>query len=361
MTKIKQTECIYMKCKNTAKQGGDYCRPHEPKKVGTGKWTKTTYKECHSGNVVVAEPRGIKIYAGGSNRDGGWWRMNPYPDIAIGPESVVKNKGSKAFLPEEGWSMLQPFLEPVSDVIGLDWPDMGVPLAFNKPLPREFWTTLVYHIWKKEIKTVSCQCVGGHGRTGVQVCILLHLLTPEKERTWTDFAGLLDHVHKVYCKNAVENDKQALYAAEMCDLEAGDYTIHSRWGGTALGSTGGGNTWSKGKKWCKHCMQWCQANDIINQECGDCYEERVNGKKEEVETVQVALATLAPVDHDKALTLSHPDDDIVSADEAVAQCGMCNTLFDYTPPYCDECDSADIRSFVDVDDDYWGGQFAGCW
>ena len=111
-------------------------------------------------------------------------------------------------------------------------------------------------------------------------------------------------------------------------------------------------------------MQWCQANDIINQECGDCYEERVNGKKEKVETVQVALATLAPADHDKPLTLSDADDiadadDIVTADEAVAQCCTCNTLFDYTPPFCDECDSSDIRSFADVDDDYWGHQWAG--
>ena len=78
-------ECKETKCKNTPKKGHVYCGLHG-KKTNTGvKTVKTSWsKPCHTGNVLVASPQGINIYAGGSSRSGGWWRMLPYPDLAIG-------------------------------------------------------------------------------------------------------------------------------------------------------------------------------------------------------------------------------------------------------------------------------------
>ena len=62
---------------------------------GTYGHTYNTYKnektECHWGNPLVFTTHdGIEVYAGGSSRGGGWWRMEPLPDLAMGPDNEVR-------------------------------------------------------------------------------------------------------------------------------------------------------------------------------------------------------------------------------------------------------------------------------
>lgn len=182
---------------------------------------------CHHGNVLVFECDDVKVYAGGTNRDGGWTRMNPYPDLALGPIGVIASASSRDVLPK-GWSCTEKVGGgnlPV--VMEIDWPDYNVP----KNLGKDFWYALVDDIKDKGIKSVSTQCMGGHGRTGVQLAILLHLMS--KEHEWADAYELIEYVRKAYCDHAVEAKCQQEYIADICDLPVGKSAIAIK----------GGNSW----------------------------------------------------------------------------------------------------------------------
>jgi hypothetical protein len=222
-------KCSKKECINTAKKGLLYCSPcQKAKNKTTVKYAPKIKATCHNGNPLIADVNGVKIYAGGSSRSGGWWKMLPYPDLAIGPDSIVYGHGPKPIDPRWGQTQSSKYYsEQLPILIGLDWPDFGLPKnTSGKTMPREFWYALVSDIHEQGIKTISTQCMGGHGRTGVSLSILLHLLTPESERTWVDLAGLLKHIHKVYCTQAVEGDEQAEYIAHVLNIEEGDYTLH---------------------------------------------------------------------------------------------------------------------------------------
>ncbi len=179
---------------------------------------------CHTGNIPVIEEQGVIVYGGGTNRDGGWHTMAEVPDLALGPKGVMRSVHYNDVIPD-GWKCANAFIaQQVPILIEIDWPDFSIP----RNLGKEFWLALVDDIKERGIKTVSCQCMGGHGRTGVQLAILMHYQTPEDKRTWKDTADLVMEVRKRMCEHCVESKSQQTYIAEVCDLPEGESVIVSR-------------------------------------------------------------------------------------------------------------------------------------
>ena len=331
--------CKVEGCKNMAKRWKEYCGTHKsaPKEAENDKVTKKTTKfkswndakECHTGNVLVGKPQGISIYAGGSSRSGGWWRMLPYPDLAIGTSEIVSKKGPAPL--DKRWvgtKSAQWIAEELPIVISLDFPDFGIPKGIDgKPLPRQFWLDLVDDIIDRDIKTISTQCMGGHGRSGIQIAMLLYLLTPKDDRQWTSLAELLAHIHEVYCNQAVEGDGQAKYIAEVCGIEEGDYKLHhsragGNWGGAWYNDYDYGHTYAVGnskvkkteaKQWCRDCGQWTEVSEFDKGEkkCKSCLKS---------------------------------DD--------VFKCDVCNAEYDWDIQHCSTCDVG-IVTEIDTAKDKW--------
>ena len=209
--------------------------------------TTTTWKskaDCHSGQrVVFTTHDGIEVLAGGKNRSGGWHKAHPLPQLAMGPDETMASPSvlkSKTIVPQ-GWSCEQHLtnLEPPI-LVYLDFPDFGVP-ALNK----YFWYALVDDIREHGIKSVSTQCAGGHGRTGVQLAILRYLMATDAERaTYTDAGVLIDWVREIHCTHAVETKGQQEYIAMVCDIPVGENKIHSYYGGYSYG--GGKSSFNQG-------------------------------------------------------------------------------------------------------------------
>ena len=178
-------------------------------------------KDCHSGNPLVFKTGDIKVYAGGTNREGGWHRMTPAPQLAMGPLGVIRSAKTRDILPE-GWSssnMVSGGAAPI--VMEIDWPDYGIP----NNLKANWWKALVQDIKDKGIKSISTQCMGGHGRTGVQLAILAHLLIPEDEHEWKDANELVTWVRSKFCSHAVESKSQQTYISEVCGIPEGDSVV----------------------------------------------------------------------------------------------------------------------------------------
>ena len=187
--------------------------------------TGTTWKECHTGvNLVFTTHDGIEVYAGGSSRSGGWWLMENPPDLAMGPDSEVlkgmpKGNASRG-LETASWPCMDKIeiAEPPKNLLAMDFPDFNVPADLGK----EFWEQLVIDIRKNKVKTIHCMCMGGHGRTGVQLAILRYLLATKKEREeWENAYDVVMAIRGPYCDKAVEATKQQEYVADMCGIPAG--------------------------------------------------------------------------------------------------------------------------------------------
>ena len=170
--------------------------------------------DCHTGNILVFSTGGVDVYGGGSSRNGCWYRMDPLPDLALGPSDVVKRD---VFSFPDGWAISKYAPKPPV-IIPIDWPDYSIP----RTLKREFWLDLAYDIKTQDIKTVSCQCVGGHGRTGVQLAILAHLLIPKEEHTWKNSAQLIRFIRSRMCEHEVEAASQQQYIADVCQIPLGE-------------------------------------------------------------------------------------------------------------------------------------------
>jgi len=173
---------------------------------------------CHKKNPLVFDTGTVKVYAGGTNREGGWHRMPNKPDLAMGPLGVIASNKTADLLPK-GWKSSSNVIGNIPTVVmEIDWPDYGIP----KNLGPSWWDALVEDIESKNITTISTQCMGGHGRTGVQLAILAHKLIPEKDHTWKDAAELIAFIRESYCKHAVESKQQQTYVADCCGLSEGE-------------------------------------------------------------------------------------------------------------------------------------------
>tara|TARA_R100000458_G_C8271577_1_gene246304 strand:+ start:987 stop:2660 length:1674 start_codon:yes stop_codon:yes gene_type:complete len=203
---------------------------------GTGYAGRSASTECHWGNPLVFTTHdGIEVYAGGSSRGGGWWKMTPLPDLAMGPDNEVK-KGYSQLKVEtkgvnmDGWKCMTVLEERKPPaVLEMDFPDYNVPQDCDK----SFWEAIVLDIRERDIKTVHTMCMGGHGRTGIQLaCLYYHLSNDEKRATWEDANALISEVRTLYCNKAVEAEKQQEYVAMMCGLPVGDTLGFHKYGGT---------------------------------------------------------------------------------------------------------------------------------
>lgn len=158
---------------------------------------------CHTGNVCVFEIDNLVIYAGGWRRCGGWTKLSPFPQIAIGPSEVMQITKQK---------------DHICKFINMNWPDFGLPCVEDG-----FWLSLVQEIEANSIKNISCQCMGGHGRTGTQLAILGYLL---KDKGCISHAStvfsLVMYIRSIYCDCAVETVEQQEYIAKVLCIPIGD-------------------------------------------------------------------------------------------------------------------------------------------
>ena len=202
----------------------------EMKKMKKEYNTWTSKQSCHTGhNLIFKTTDGIEVWAGGRNRNGGWHLMNPLPQLAIAPsETLGANKLDSGTDVPEGWSCQQHLTNGTPPhFISLDWPDFSIP-----KVSKYFWYAVIDDIREHNIKVISTQCAGGHGRTGVQLAILAHLLLPTEQHTWKDAGELIDWVREQHCTHAVEAKSQQEYIAEVCDIPHGESKIHATsWGG----------------------------------------------------------------------------------------------------------------------------------
>ena len=209
--------------------------------------TKTTWKApappCHSGqNKVFTTTGGIDVYAGGRNRSGGWWMMKTPADLAIGPDETMrpsygKSLGGSTVVPK-GWSCDQFIgrIDPPKFIIEMDFPDFGVPQVEDY-----FWYALHDDIIEHGVRSVSTQCAGGHGRTGVQLAILYYLLNDDDVKaSITDAAQLIELVRDLHCSHAVETNEQQRYIARVLDIPVGESVVVERYGGWSSYSWGAG-------------------------------------------------------------------------------------------------------------------------
>lgn len=209
--------------------------------------TKTTWKsapskaDCHTGQeIVFTTTSGIDVYGGGRNRAGGWWKAKPVPQLAMGPSETMtpfnKSALSGSTVVPEGWSCdkyvgrIDPPL-----LISMDFPDFGVPQVQDL-----FWYALCDDIVENNIKSVSTQCAGGHGRTGVQLAILYYLLNDDMVRSSiTSASQLIELIRDLHCHHAVETNEQQKYIARVCDIEVGPSVIVDRYAGYSWNGGGG--------------------------------------------------------------------------------------------------------------------------
>ena len=239
--KNKGKKCVRHGCSNNAPKGKSYCKTHNYSSTSTGfghGYKIAPKPPCHSGQNSVFTVGDIEVFAGGRNRNGGWQKMNPPADLAMGPSETLGSWGASKTEVPEGWTCADTLKEVTPLMISFDWPDFSIP-----KVGKEFWYALVNDIREHGIKRISCQCAGGHGRTGVQLAILAYLLSDEKSREmWPDAAVLTKWVRKAHCSHAVEAQSQQKYIAEVCDIPLGEMLI-------AEVSYGGGKYWGGSNQW----------------------------------------------------------------------------------------------------------------
>ena len=210
----------------------------KPMKQYTNYNTYESKAGCHTGhNLIFKTSDGIEVWAGGKNRQGGWQKMSPLPQLAMGPsETLVSYSASSKTDVPEGWSCEQ-HLENTTPppMLSLDWPDFSIP-----KVSKYFWYAVIDDIREMKIKSISTQCAGGHGRTGVQLAILAYLLGTKEERVaWPDAGVLIDWVRDMHCTHAVESKDQQQYIADVCGIPHGTDKVVST----------GGFGWSDNTKW----------------------------------------------------------------------------------------------------------------
>jgi len=188
----------------------------------TSDWGNYSKAECHTGqNLIFTTTGGVHVYGGGRNREGGWWMTPVTVDLAMGPdETMTPYKLSGGTTVPAGWSCDDHTgrTDPPKYMIELDFPDYGVP-----KVEKLFWYALCDDIVEHGIKSISTQCAGGHGRTGIQLCILYYLLNDDDVKSSiTDAAQLIELIRDMHCVKAVEGFNQQSYIARILDIPVGD-------------------------------------------------------------------------------------------------------------------------------------------
>jgi len=104
---------------------------------------------------------------------------------------------------------LSPSLQKLLDksqVLTINWPDMGIP-AIGEEMWRNLASTLIA---EKGIETIYVGCQGGVGRTGTALAILAHFMGILR-----DTEDPVSFVRKFYFDDAIETDDQFSYIERM--------------------------------------------------------------------------------------------------------------------------------------------------
>ena len=212
---------------------------HNPSNFSTvtkSAWKYTPKPPCHTGQLLVfTTDTGVNVYGGGKNRSGGWHKLDFIPDLAMGPDEtlVYSVKANDNTVVPEGWLCGQ-FVgkaDAPPPIIALDFPDFGIP-----KVGPEFWYALAQDILDKRLRSVSTQCAGGHGRTGVQLCILYDLLnTHATGKPYDNVGDLILMIRDLYCSHIVETTAQQQYIADVINMPVGKNVIEDRYGGVSWG------------------------------------------------------------------------------------------------------------------------------
>jgi len=208
---------------NTDKKKSNYDPSNFTVTKAKPKWNYTPKPPCHTGQpLVFTTDTGINVYAGGKNRSGGWHKMDFIPDLAMGPDEtlVYSLKSNDRTVVPDGFTCGEHVGKPLTPppIIALDFPDFGIPKVGPK-----FWYALAHDIVDLELKNISVQCAGGHGRTGIQLCILYYLLNDDDVKSSiTDAAQLIELIRDMHCVKAVEGFNQQSYIARILDIPVGD-------------------------------------------------------------------------------------------------------------------------------------------
>lgn len=183
---------------------------------------------CHSGNVKVFEYGKAVFYAGGWSRG-----MSPKKDaimIDLTGEKYASENGKQKVRVHDVASRTV-FSEVIDSAshnackfwLTLEIKDFGIPTW-----GLQTWELLA-DVLRQQMDAgvdVVIGCVGGHGRTGIAVSILAHLMgvIPEGE------IDPIAWVRKVYCDHVVETPEQVNYIYDMTipDLPADKRSKSSR-------------------------------------------------------------------------------------------------------------------------------------
>jgi len=221
--------------------------------------------------IFRLEPEGGKtsawLYAGGWTRDAvpreGWAVIDLTGTKAPSQDKIVaqNTSGKSAFagtLHEAGKSKAGPWLTlPIKDYDVPAW-------------TRELWDALAVDVAKLLMDDVPVMvaCVGGHGRTGLVVCILAGILRPDLAKS-----NPIKWLRENYCDEAVETRAQVDYVFEILELND-DGTTRGAKIATVSANNGGYNrsgNWSQtdyskakegeykpGRKWDYKTGKWLE-------------------------------------------------------------------------------------------------------
>jgi hypothetical protein len=180
-------------------------------------------------NKVTGANAPIQVYAGtvGSARRG-----------PVG-ETVLNFSGTRVEVPAIVRGLALPELE--SAVMEIEWPDYGVPT-----LTRPQWDAIVKAVLERGRPLMVC-CVGGHGRTGTALSILLTLMGVVPED-----ADPVTFVRDAYCDEAVETVGQLNYVGRITGRKVTAKIAPKTWPATYSGSggySGSSKGWSHETGW----------------------------------------------------------------------------------------------------------------
>jgi protein tyrosine phosphatase len=155
------------------------------------------FRSCHTGNVLVAEIGKVKIYGGGESAGINRNEADVLVSLASNRQTIEMNSSAMELFPS---------VKPEQAFIYLNWADGTIP-----DIGDSFWNNLCTDITNiQEEKKILFYCMGGHGRTGTALAIVLSLLKiiPGNECpvAW---------VRENYCKEAVETIAQKKYIEKI--------------------------------------------------------------------------------------------------------------------------------------------------
>jgi len=234
-------------------------------------YTKHNYKPsppCHSGNPLVFETHGIKVYAGGANRAGGWKNERMIRDVVIGPKEVLYSLPTP--LPGN-WRVArwQPKMIPVP------WPDFSAP-----SWGPVFWEDLWQDLLEQNVQDILVQCAGGHGRTGTMLAILAG---KGQLKEWKTVQEIVSWVREEYCDHAVETDSQLKYISKTLGIPIGDdpsFVLDDRWGsyGSAYNDYGSKGEFTKYSDPWDEDEWWREVDEQVDSHFEDSTKKGYTGK-----------------------------------------------------------------------------------